>query len=247
MEKISGGYYIKARKIQESEISNAPPHVREIWDLLLMKCNYANGKFKRGECFISYKQIQEDLSWYIGWRKHTYIKGQCETAMKWLRKATMITTRKTTRGIIVTVCKYEYYQDPKNYETYRRTTEKPTGEPQTDYTISKEREERKKEPNILFIEFWDSYDKKVGAKNKCEKKWLALEDDERQKIIDTLPSFLSSISEKKFVPHPETYLNQRRWEDDIQKEVVPKKPVTSRDIAMGLHERQVKEWEAKNG
>ena len=113
---IEGGYYIKARKIQESEISNAPPHIREIWDLLLMKCNYVNGRLKRGECLISYKQIQEDLSWYVGWRKHSYTKGQCEIAMKWLRKTTMITTRKTTRGMVVTVCNYEYYQDPKNYE-----------------------------------------------------------------------------------------------------------------------------------
>ena len=99
----------------------------------------------------------------------------------------------------------------------------------------------------MFIEFWDFYGKKVGAKNKCEKKWLALTDEERQEIIDTLPSFLSSISEKKFVPHPETYLNQRRWEDDIQKEVVSTKPVTTSDIYMREHLRQKKEWEDRNG
>ena len=245
---IEGGYYMKARKIQESEISTAPPHVREIWDLLLMKCNYLDkDKFKKGDCFVSYSQIQEDLSWYVGWRKHSYTRGQCETAMKWLRKKLMITTRKTTRGIIVTVCRYEYYQNAKNYENHKENFTKPTGEPQTCYTILEEREERKKEPNILFIEFWDSYGKKVGAKNKCEKKWLALEDEERQKIIDTLPSFLSSISEKKFVPHPETYLNQRRWEDDIQKEVVSTKPVTTSDIYMREHLRQKKEWEDRNG
>lgn len=102
----------------------------------------------------------------------------------------------------------------------------------------------KKELNISFDEFWNSYGKKVGAKNKCEKKWLALTDDERQEVIDTLPSFLSGISEKKFVPFPETYLNQRRWEDEI-KEVLPTKPVTTRDIAMREHERQVREWEQK--
>jgi len=176
MEKISGGYYIKARKIQESEISNAPPHVREIWDLLLMKCNYINGKLNRGECLTSYKQIQEYLSWYVGWRKHTYTKGQCETAMKWLKKAAMITTMKTTRGVVVTVCNYEHYQNPKNYETYMEKTGKPTGEPQTDDTILKEGEEVKKEEKKGFVpptleEFKDYFKQNGFLVKVAEKAW----------------------------------------------------------------------------
>jgi hypothetical protein len=79
----------------------------------------------------------------------------------------------------------------------------------------KKGKEDKKEINISFGVFWDLYDKKVGAKNKCEKKWIALKDIERQKIIDTLPLFLENITDKKYQPNPETYFNNQRWNDEL--------------------------------
>jgi hypothetical protein len=72
-----------------------------------------------------------------------------------------------------------------------------------------------KDINIPFDTFWDLYNKKVGSKDSCLSKWNKLKDEERQKIIDTLPTFLKSISDKKFQPHPQTYLNQSRWNDEI--------------------------------
>lgn len=77
--------------------------------------------------------------------------------------------------------------------------------------------------NIVFSVFWDLYDKKVGSKDKCEKKWNKLSDQERQKIIDTLPAFLNSIKDKQFQPYPETYLNGKRWNDEIAGIVIPVK------------------------
>lgn len=69
--------------------------------------------------------------------------------------------------------------------------------------------------NIAFSEFWNLYNKKVGNKDKAEKKWNSLKDSERQKIIDTLPAFLNSIPDKQYQPHPQTYLNNSRWNDEI--------------------------------
>lgn len=69
--------------------------------------------------------------------------------------------------------------------------------------------------NIAFELFWNTYDKKVGDKKKVEKKWNDLKDDERKKIIDTLPNFLKSIKDKQFQPYPQTYLNNSRWNDEI--------------------------------
>ena len=69
--------------------------------------------------------------------------------------------------------------------------------------------------NIPFDVFWNLYNKKVGDKKKVESKWNKLKDDERQKIIDTLPTFLNSIKDKQFQPFPETYLNNKRWNDEI--------------------------------
>lgn len=78
--------------------------------------------------------------------------------------------------------------------------------------------------NIVFDIFWNLYNKKVGDKNKCTAKWKKLKDQEREKIIQTLPVFLSKIKDKQFIPFPETYLNQKRWNDEMPTKK-PKMPV----------------------
>ena len=70
---------------------------------------------------------------------------------------------------------------------------------------------RKDNINIPFFEFWEKYNKKEGSKRNCEKKWNKLSDSDRQKIIETIPAFLSKIKDKQYQPYPETYLNQERW------------------------------------
>ena len=69
--------------------------------------------------------------------------------------------------------------------------------------------------NIDFIIFWDLYDKKVGDKNLCKKKWLKLSDENRNKIISILPEWKTQFSDKQFQPYPTTFLNQERWNDEV--------------------------------
>jgi len=168
---IENGYYLKARIIKKSAIAHAPPHVREIWDYFLMEANHHDIKYngtdiKRGQCIRTYEDIREALHWTVGWRKMRYSKANCETAMKWLKKHTMITTRKTTRGMFVTVCNYETYQEPKNYENHRRTTRKPTGEPQTDDTINKKGKKEKNENNIPYLQIVSFLNETLNASYK---------------------------------------------------------------------------------
>lgn len=123
-DKIPGGYYIKARQIQNSEIAIAPPYVREIWDWLLREANHMDKKIhgkviKRGQMFRTFKDIQEGLHWKVGFRKMTYKKWQIEKAMKFLREHTMIATMKATRGFFITIINYDFYQDPSNYNGQR--------------------------------------------------------------------------------------------------------------------------------
>jgi hypothetical protein len=69
---------------------------------------------------------------------------------------------------------------------------------------------------ISFGEFWDLYDKKVGDRQKCEKKWNTLSLAVQEKIIAFLPEFKKTITDKQFQPYPQTFLNGKRWEDEIQ-------------------------------
>jgi len=79
-----------------------------------------------------------------------------------------------------------------------------------EYTKTKE----SKEEDFNF--FWSLYPKKV-AKSKCEKKFNSLTDKDKEKIKLTLESFLNY---KPFAdynhPNPMTYLNQERWNDEIE-------------------------------
>jgi len=150
MAKIAGGYYLKARQIQNSEIAHSPPHFREIWDWLLKEANHQDNKchgktLKRGQLLATYNDITDGLSWKIGYRKQSYTKSQCEKAMKFLRSRSMIETTKTTRGLIITIHNYDKYQNPKNYERDSEGDNESGGVRQRGATINKNDKNDKKE------------------------------------------------------------------------------------------------------
>jgi hypothetical protein len=77
------------------------------------------------------------------------------------------------------------------------------------------REEKIKEYNISFDDFWNLYDKKVGDKNKAEKMWNKLKDQDRESIMKYIPKYILSQPEKKFRLHPTSFLNQNGWESEL--------------------------------
>jgi hypothetical protein len=142
---IEGGYILQPRAYKDSAIAHCPPHFREIWLWLLREANYADTKIcKRGQLIRSYHDILEGLCWYVGWRKETYSKNNCEIAMRWLVKEGMIDTEKTTRGMLITIVNYDRYQDPTNYETYNERYKNNTRTIQSADTINKKEKKEKK-------------------------------------------------------------------------------------------------------
>jgi len=109
----------------------------------------------------------------------------------------------------------------KRWKKYERNTN--VKQSKNDSNTSKVKESKVKK-SILFDEFWNLYNKKVGNKKACKKKWDKLTYDKQKTIIQTLPEWLTQFSEKQFQPHPETYLNNERWNDEIIK---PKKQVNN--------------------
>lgn len=119
MSKIAGGYFIMARAIQNSDIAQAPPCTRELWIWMIKEANHklnARLNIKRGSMVRTIRQMQEGLVWYAGYRKEMYTKNQIEGALNFLRNQKMIQTAKTTRGMLITICNYDRYQEFKNYE-----------------------------------------------------------------------------------------------------------------------------------
>lgn len=73
---------------------------------------------------------------------------------------------------------------------------------------------------IAFNDFWNTYDKKVGDKAKIQTKWTLLA-MHHQDIMIHLKKFIPSQRNKQYRPDPSTYLNQRRWENEIISEDKP--------------------------
>ena len=68
-----------------------------------------------------------------------------------------------------------------------------------------------------FKEFWKYYPKKVG-KGQAIKAWVVNEcEANSEEIIKALKKYPFS-DDKKFIPHPSTFLNQWRWEDTFEEE-----------------------------
>lgn len=84
----------------------------------------------------------------------------------------------------------------------------------------------------VFLDFWDKYPRKVNKQNafKAWKK-LKVNDVVFAGIIDGLkranasPAWVKNIKEQtpEFIPHASTWLNGRRWEDEIDNRGSPKK------------------------
>lgn len=127
MRKIEGGYILQPRIIKENSVYKSPPYVREIWNYLLREANskdanYGGHTIKRGQLFRDYKTIREDLAWYVGYRKEMYNENHTKRAMKILREDGRVTTARAPGGVLITICNYDYYQDPKNYERTKEST-----------------------------------------------------------------------------------------------------------------------------
>jgi hypothetical protein len=67
----------------------------------------------------------------------------------------------------------------------------------------------------IFDEFWFDYDKKVGPRDRIKKKFEKLSEKDRNLIKDYLPKYKKEQPEKKFRKNPETFLNQKSWNDEI--------------------------------
>ena len=125
---IPNGYILLARQLLESGIMQKPPDFLKTWIFLLEKANFKDdNNLKRGQGFTSIQEIIDALTYSVGYRKEIPTKKKIWGIIDWLRnpyegynegitKVPMIVTTKVTHGFVYTVCKYDVYQNPNNYE-----------------------------------------------------------------------------------------------------------------------------------
>lgn len=79
----------------------------------------------------------------------------------------------------------------------------------------------------MFSDWYSAYPRKV-ARADAEKMWRRMSPADQAAAIEALPKhcakWLHDGTEKQYIPHPATWLNGKRWEDEVDIEV---KAVTS--------------------
>ncbi len=74
----------------------------------------------------------------------------------------------------------------------------------------------------MFTDWYQAYPRKV-ARADAEKMWKRMSPADQAAAIEALPKhiakWLHDGTEKQYIPHPATWLNGKRWEDEIEIEV----------------------------
>lgn len=79
---------------------------------------------------------------------------------------------------------------------------------------SRKEKKRKEKINNRFEEFWNAYPRKEN-KPTAERAWDKLTEAEQKIAIADLPGWIHNRANQdpKFLPHPGSWINGRRWED----------------------------------
>lgn len=195
------------------------PEMVQLFIYLLLSANREDKKWngitiQRGQLVTSLESIHQKTSLSV---------RTIRTCITRLKTTNEIAINSTNRYTQITICNYDTYQycnsqsDKQNDEP---NDKQPTNERQTNdkRTTTNKNIKNKRNNNTstenYFEDFWNLYDKKVG-KDACYKKWAKLSGVDREKIFTTLPAYIASQPDKKYRKNPETYLNQRAWNDEI--------------------------------
>ena len=122
---IPGGYILLSRRLIESKIMKKPPLYLKVWVWLLLKAQHEPYKdLDRGEWVTNIPEIQEAMSWMVGYRKVTPSYKQIRSVLDWLRypcegnaegntEDGMIDITKGTHKIKIKIVNYDFYQTLK--------------------------------------------------------------------------------------------------------------------------------------
>ena len=69
------------------------------------------------------------------------------------------------------------------------------------------------QPPVEFDRFWSAYPRKV-AKAAAQRAWKKIKNVHISAILDSLAEQAPQWTDPQFIPHPATWLNQARWNDE---------------------------------
>jgi len=245
MAKIPNGAIILARQSQGSDIwTNKPSWWLKVWIFILMIVNHDDDQeFKRGTNFFTMDKIYERC-----FLQNDHIKYRTiDNVIRFLKLHDMITTQKTTRGMVITVCNYDYYQDLNNYKNDTKKSFGTTRKRDENDTINKNGNNGKNEQEdkyiVEFEKLWKKYPSKDGVKSARKHFTATVKTDKNLEDINkALDNYLHHLETEdwKRAKNGSTWFNN--WEDWINwEETEPE------DGVQTWYKQKLKEEESANG
>lgn len=207
----NGGAFFLARKLFESELwLDKPASWKVIWIYIIGNVNHAsNSRFNRGEAHFNFTREKHDIGIDI-------TPDMIKKCLAWLRGSGMISTTRSTRGMIVKVLKYDEYQDLKNYNrSTTRSTSKARDKHERSTTINKNDKNDKNVKNNTYVHeleefikvFNSMFDKSYRVTDGRKKKWSS-----RRKNfeLDQIYKALENLSQSPW----HRGVNERGWQAD---------------------------------
>jgi hypothetical protein len=113
---IEGGYVLFARAYLEM-LADLPVLDRALWMWLLCKANHrdCDNGLRRGQLVTTTKQMAEAMRYVSGCAFSKPSPQAIRRSLRRLCERNMAESRKTTRGLVVTICHYDRYQRAASY------------------------------------------------------------------------------------------------------------------------------------
>ena len=240
MNETGRGWIKLWRSITDNHVlsdDDIPYNKRMAFIDLLLQTSYSNRKtvkyirnvpveLKKGQIAISEREL------VTRWGPQTWTRNKVSGFLKRLEQEGMISINTNNLTTIITICKWNEYQEPY----YKSSRSQPQPQPQTNHRNSetpvvvgfgeakKGKEGNKKEE--LFEKFWYAYPVKQG-KEAARIIWLSIGIND-----DLFSTIMSSLENQKkwkdwevkggqFIPKPEKWLLGKLWNDQPREQVKP--------------------------
>ncbi len=240
------GYFKLWRIIFEKPIwLNSTPQQKSVLITLISMANYQENewewkgaKFKvmPGQFVTSLESIRARAGLGISIQN-------VRSSLKRFKKLQFLTYKSTKMGRVITIINWDSYQSNENGD--QQSTQQRGNKGAT--PIEESKKVKKKTYAQSFDLFWETYPKKM-AKMDAAKAWEAHKCNLiADKIMESVKAHINSKPWKKdegeFIPHPTTFLNQHRWDDEVEM------PKITRQSTMKSGRSIVEQWkkEAEGG
>lgn len=206
-----GGKFVVPRTILHSELwETKPAWWFKVWFYILANANFKdhNEKLLRGDLFTSYDTIYRDCKL----NKEGVTAEAIDNVLRFYRKTGLITSRKTTRGVIISVRNYDKLQ---RFEAFTNDTE---NDASNDYGTAQER--HYKETNVTNVTNNNYLPKSKTGKEQTlgEKPNLGTDTQPyKGKVVGVTPKLGSASQPKQKDPRIIFLTNLKRARSEFDK------------------------------